>query len=82
MTSPAYSLTGRGMASALLCRPRARQTVHIACKVFSGGRMVFPVRVFVDGEHYAVYSKGVLEALQGGATPAWLELETWPEEEV
>lgn len=77
MTSPAYSLTGRGMASALLCRPRAKQTVHIACKVFSGGKLVFPVRVLVDGAYFAVYSKGALEALKGGSTPAYLELEPW-----
>lgn len=75
MTSPAYSLTGRGLA--LLGGPRAKQDVSIPCWSTRGGEMVFPVRVLVDGAYFAVYSKGALEALKGGSTPAYLELEPW-----
>lgn len=71
----ALRTTGRGLA--LLGKPRARQSVFIVAKLFSGGKLVFPVRVLVDGEYYAVYNQGTLDALEGGATPAWLKLEPW-----
>lgn len=75
MTSTTYSLTGRGMASALLCRPRAKQEVRVISRRHGGG---LPARivVFVDGKFYEV-SATTLEHLQGGSTPAYLELDEY-----
>jgi hypothetical protein len=71
----AYSLTGRSMASALLCRPRAKQDVRVISRRH-GGRLPARIVVAVAGKFYEV-RPSTLDDLHGGSTPEYLGLEEY-----
>lgn len=82
----AFSTTTRDLARALLGRPRAQQTVHVSTQVFNGNGLVRALVLVVpegaeQGTRYEVFSPRVLEELKAGASPEWLELEPYEEEE-
>ena len=69
----AFSTTARDMASALLGKPRAKQAVLVVAKRH-GGAFGPRYTVLVGGE-YSEVGQRVLDALEQGATPEYLELE-------
>jgi len=73
----AYMGTARDLASALLGKPRARQSVHVLTKAFGGGLGTrYTVLVVAHGQETGEYfrvNERTLEALKQGASPAYLE---------
>lgn len=84
-TGTATALTARDLASALMGKPRAAQSVHISATVFSGSPLGPRYVVLVvpegsdTGELYEVYQRG-LDALRDGMSPEELELEPYEPE--
>lgn len=85
MNAHAMNLTATDLASALMGKPRAVQSVFVSAKVYNGSPLgpKFIVLVTPDGsergEYYEVWQRG-LDALRGGMTPAELELEPYQPE--
>lgn len=78
----AHDTTARDIASALMCKPRSAQSVHICSTIFNGSPLGPKYIVLVvpegckRGEYYEVWQRG-LDALRGGMTPDDLELEPY-----